>query len=265
MSPERPPEPPGETFDQAGSSQPRRRRLAKGETQSAGHARRSHLSRDCGRGFNSRRLHWFARDRQSGICLTWSFAAESCATCATRAAGSFRRPSPIELQASRRSTRPARSRVSRSASCARDQDTLASVTIAKARAHAAVTLVCRPSRARAREQCRCPLLKAAGVLQLTSLIGRCSDSSDSAASGRAKLCARTAPLPRSRSLPYGTRRCPWRAPGAVRHAPDRLGQRKSGGVSFGDPWVRTLDARLPGVRDLPRSLALRQDPAWQGR
>jgi hypothetical protein len=32
-------------------------------------------------------------------------------------------------------------------------------------------------------------------------VGRCSDSSDSAANGRAKRCARTAPLPRSRSLP----------------------------------------------------------------
>ena len=58
MPPERPPEPPGGTLDQAGPSQPRRRRLAKGETQSAGHTRRSHLSCDCGRGFNSRRLHF---------------------------------------------------------------------------------------------------------------------------------------------------------------------------------------------------------------
>ena len=57
MSPERPPEPPGDTFDQAGPSQPRRRKRAKGEIQSAGHARRRHLSRDCGRGFDSHRLH----------------------------------------------------------------------------------------------------------------------------------------------------------------------------------------------------------------
>ena len=69
MPPERPPEPPGGTLDQAGPSEPRRRRRLEGETQSAGHTRRSHLSCDCGRGFNSHRLHWFARDRQSGTWL----------------------------------------------------------------------------------------------------------------------------------------------------------------------------------------------------
>ena len=44
------------------------------------------------------------------------------------------------------------------------------------------------------------LLDAAARLRVIGLSRHCSDSSDSAASGRAKRCARTAPLPRSRSL-----------------------------------------------------------------
>ena len=36
-----------------------------GRYQSAGYARRRHLSRDRGRGFNSRRLHWLQRVRKS--------------------------------------------------------------------------------------------------------------------------------------------------------------------------------------------------------
>ena len=38
-------------------------RLVTGRDQSAGYARRRYLSRDCGRGFNSRRLHWLQRLR----------------------------------------------------------------------------------------------------------------------------------------------------------------------------------------------------------
>jgi hypothetical protein len=60
---------------------------------------------------------------------------------------------------------------------------------------------CRPKRARVRRARRRLLLaKAAAELRPTSDCSGCSGSSDSAASGRAERCARTAPLPSSRSL-----------------------------------------------------------------
>jgi hypothetical protein len=118
------------------------------EIQSAGYARRRRLLRDCGRGFNSRRLHWFARDRQSGTCLHdsvisgWIVCDKCDIACRVFPAnGADRVAGESQIDAS------GQSRASRTAVGARDQDTLASVTIAKARAHAAVTLVCRPLRA----------------------------------------------------------------------------------------------------------------------
>jgi hypothetical protein len=46
-----------------------------------------------------------------------------------------------------------------------------------------------------------PVINAAAARRPASRSRRCSNSSDSAASGRAKRCVSTAPLPRSRSLP----------------------------------------------------------------
>jgi hypothetical protein len=143
-----PPAPTGGTVKRAGPPQPRRRWRAESETQSAGYARRRRPSRDRGRGFDSRRLHWFARDRQSGTCLHDSVIC-GWIVCDKRdtACREFRRPSPNRVAGESQINASGQSRTSRSTFGARDQYTLASVTIAKARAHAAVTLVCRPERA----------------------------------------------------------------------------------------------------------------------
>ena len=52
-----------------------------GREQSAGYARRRHLMRDCGRGFDSRRLHWTVRRfgfqiRSRGVFLVLCFVKE---------------------------------------------------------------------------------------------------------------------------------------------------------------------------------------------
>jgi hypothetical protein len=113
---------------EAGPPQPRRRWRAGGETQSAGYARRRRPLRGCGRGFDSHRLHWFARDRQSGTCLDdsvisgWIVCDKCDIACRVFPAnGADRVAGESQIDAS------GQSRASRTAVGARDQDTLASV------------------------------------------------------------------------------------------------------------------------------------------
>jgi hypothetical protein len=94
-----------------------------------------------------------------------SLAAGSCATSATSLAGCFRRTAPIELQASRRSMLPA-SRgpvAARLVRAIRARSLL--LTIAKARARAAGTLVCRPVPASRGCRCRRPHPSDAGSVR----------------------------------------------------------------------------------------------------
>ena len=90
--------------------------------------------------------------------------------------------------------------------------------------------------------------KGAATLRLASRVGGCSVSSNSAASGRSNRCAKTAPLPRSRSL--APRSCSW-SQASVRCAraetPASLAKRLSGTMSrVGRSTLRfVLGRRIP--------------------
>src|SRR3954447_27017844 len=80
-----------------------------GREQSAGYARRRHLMRDCGRGFDSRRLHWFKLKPtiQDVPANPAHLERDLFATRATSFAGDSAEPGAIESQASRGSGREA--------------------------------------------------------------------------------------------------------------------------------------------------------------
>jgi hypothetical protein len=89
--------------------------------------------------------------------------------------------------------------------------------------------------------------------RVVRLLARCSLSSDSAASGRARRCARSAPLPRSRSLaPALLGRRPQRARGdaSSRRSLSQSEQQPTAILRTVPAWSRAAARNGCGVRDL---------------